>query len=342
MAEAPSTASLLPLLVFHHQPQPGHDDEMLMFSVPKQSLHERLMEHDHLAGGNNMSWTTPQGWMLIITKSSSLSSAAFLWNPLTGDKLPLPYISKEHDIPQQCKCLLSHKDPTHPACVVVLFHRTEPDMWCCRVAAGAAASYGGWRRYTYDIGDYELPESYRDPPTPRVIFGVAARQGKIYFTDTKETMGVIDFSSDDDPDFQYFNVAMVDYPEGMNSGINFLVESQDELFLVCVCFVGFDATNIGAIRAYKMDFSGEKMDSSEEQQACWRRVHDIGDFVFLLENCNMGASCAATPSGLKANWIYFMNSFIKDDATLCIFDLETEARDIAQRIRQGTDHLFPE
>ncbi|TVU27437.1 hypothetical protein EJB05_30047, partial [Eragrostis curvula] len=102
-----------------------------------------------------MSWTTPQGWMLIIIKSAAddapSSSPAFLWNPLTGDKLSLPNISKEHDIPQQCKCLLSHKDPTHHACVVVLFHRTEPDMWCCRVVAGVA--YGSWRRYTYNIGD---------------------------------------------------------------------------------------------------------------------------------------------------------------------------------------------
>ncbi|TVU27421.1 hypothetical protein EJB05_30030, partial [Eragrostis curvula] len=103
MAERPSTASLLPLFVFHHQPQPHHDDEMLMFSVSKQSLHERITEQGNLAGGNNMSWTTPQGWMLIIIKSAAddapSASPAFLWNPLTGDKLSLPNISGDYDIP---------------------------------------------------------------------------------------------------------------------------------------------------------------------------------------------------------------------------------------------------
>ncbi|TVU27501.1 hypothetical protein EJB05_30117, partial [Eragrostis curvula] len=232
---------------------------MLMFSVPKQSLHERLMEHDHLAGGNNMCWTTPQGWMLIIiTKSSSLSSPAFLLNPLTGDKLPLPDVGDEHDIPQQCKCLLSHKDPKHPSCVIVLFHRTEPDMWCCRVVAGAA--YGGWRRYTYNIA---ATTSCRRSTTILQPHGSSSASPRVKGRSTSPTQkkpwaSSISPLTTIDPDFSYFDVAMVDYPEGMNSGINWLIESQEDLFLVCVCFVGFDATNIGAVRAYKMDFSAEE------------------------------------------------------------------------------------
>ncbi|KAK3150387.1 hypothetical protein QOZ80_3AG0232530 [Eleusine coracana subsp. coracana] len=201
------------------------------------------------------------------------------------------------------------KDAMDPSCVVVLFHLEEPDMWCCRVDG----SGDGWRRYTYDIGDYELPEGYRSPPSPRVMSSVAAVQGKLYFIASSEEMGVIDFSSED-PDFQYFDVAMVDFPQGMCSGVTWLVESQDDLLLVCICFVAFDASDIGAIRVHRMDLS----------EACWRPVHDIGDFLFLLEDTNMAASCAATPLGLKGNRIYFMNNFQEDDADLRIIDLETQ------------------
>jgi len=36
----------------------------------------------------------------------------------------------------------------------------------------------------------------------------------------------------------------------------------------------------------------------------------------------MAASCPASPLGLKANRIYFMNNFLADDAGLRIFDVE--------------------
>ena len=122
---------------------------------------------------------------------------------------------------------------------------------------------------------------------------------------------------------------MVDFPQGMYSGITWLVESDDQLFLVCVCFVGFDAGSIGAINAYRMDFSAE----------AWCRVHDIGDAVILLENTNMAASCPASPLGLKANQIYFMNNFVADDADLCIFDIEWEMKEIT-RVHQRDDLLL--
>ena len=88
----------------------------------------------------------------------------------------------------------------------------------------------------------------------------------------------------------------------MSSGITWLVESSDQLFLVCVCFVGFD-------------FSTE----------AWCRVHDIGVWGCcdaLGEYRDMAASCPASPLGLKANRIYFMNNFLADDADLRIFDVE--------------------
>ena len=95
-----------------------------------------------------------------------------------------------------------------------------------------------------------------------------------------------------------------------------------------LCFVGFDAGSIGAINAYRMDFTAE----------AWCRVHDIGDAVILLENTNMAASCPASPLGLKANQIYFMNNFVADDADLCIFDIEWEMKEIT-RVHQRDDLL---
>ncbi|OEL22505.1 hypothetical protein BAE44_0016483 [Dichanthelium oligosanthes] len=123
-----------------------------------------------------------------------------------------------------------------------------------------------------------------------------------------------------DPEFHYFDVSMVDFPRGMSSGGTWLVESDDQLFLVRVCFVGFDADNIGSINVYRMDFSTE----------AWCRVRDIGDIVFLLEDANMAASCPASPLGLKANQIYFIRNLVADDADLCVFNIELEIQEITQ------------
>lgn len=90
-------------------------------------------------------------------------------------------------------------------------------------------------------------------------------------------------------------------------------------------FVGFDADNIGAIHVYKMDFS------TTTEAAAWCRVRDIGDAVFLLEDGGgMGASCQASPLGLKGNQIYFMKNFNKDDGDLCVFDIESEQQEITR------------
>jgi hypothetical protein len=153
-------------------------------------------------------------------------------------------------------------------------------------------------------------------------------QGKIYFTESSENkMCAIDFSSCTSttnhnyrPTFQSFNVPSFDLPNGLSSGATWLVESQDQLFMVVMGFISFDPNNIGAIEVHRMDFSSST-------QACWSIVHDIGDVVFLLEDTN-AASCSASALGLKGNQIFFIKNFMKDDADLCIFDLETNAQEI--------------
>ncbi|CAO2161029.1 unnamed protein product [Urochloa humidicola] len=331
----PSLSPCLPLLVFHHHNAAAATDEMLTFSVSQQRLHENTDEHGGLlaAVGDAMCWATPQGWVLLVEArhetSSSLSSspAVRLWNPCTGDELPLPDIGEEHEIPLSCRCFLSHKDPSHPACAVVLFHRAAPEIWYCHAA-------GGWRHYVYDVGDYPLPEAYR-APTKQIISMIASFQGKLYFINSPRDMGAIDFdfsSSPSTPTFQHFDVRLpVYFLPRMCSAKDWLVEWQDRLFLVSFRFVGFDPNNIGAVQVYEMDFSSPRM--------CWRTVHDIGDAVFLPEDGNVAASCKASGLGLDANRIYFMKNNMEDDADLCIFDLELSTYEIT-RVHHHDDLLL--
>jgi len=128
----------------------------------------------------------------------------------------------------------------------------------------------------------------------------------------------------DRPTFQKFNISDVGLPNGLCSGRQWLVEWQDQLFVVTIGFVAFNPNNIGGIEVHRMDFSSSTQD-------CWSRVHDIGDVVFLLEDANIAASaCPASALGLKANQIFFMKNFMDDDGDLCIFDLETNSQEITQ------------
>ena len=178
-----------------------------MFSISKRSLHENV-EHGLLAAGNSMCWTTPQCWILLLAQDhGTISSSARLWNPCLGDKLPLPDIGEEHQMPYHCRCLLSNKDPTHPGCVIVLFNDAAPDLWYCHTAGGGDnSSSPSWRHYSYNIGSD--PSSIPKPPkgkkgTPPLpsssyqgyhpLHGFHPREN-LYFTNSAG-MCVIDFSS---------------------------------------------------------------------------------------------------------------------------------------------------
>ncbi|CAN6196549.1 unnamed protein product [Urochloa humidicola] len=308
----PSPSSeLLPLLVFD-----SYKLGMHMFSVSSKSPLNNLERcYGHLRRPGNVYWATPQGWMLLMEYPSpnqgdganSSSTAAYLWNPRTGGKLPLPNIQDHYDtvsLPTS-KCLLTHSDPTHPDCFVVILLLFKngiiaPHMWFCRI------SCGGWRNYAYEM------------PNHRFISVVTACRGKLYFKNTAGSMGTIDFSptlADSGllPVIQYFDVGEIRFPHGMGSANRWLVESHDQLFLVYMFF--HDSSNsIGAIHAYKMDFEAR----------AWRRVHDIGDLVVFIKGTNEATSCAATPVGLKGNQIYFIKRVKDDDAYLCTFDLEVD------------------
>ncbi|KAF8704147.1 hypothetical protein HU200_031640 [Digitaria exilis] len=111
-----------------------------------------------------------------------------------------------------------------------------------------------------------------------VIAEVAALRGKLHFTSLEsrqEKMCIVDLDFPHDhrhpptAEFRRFDVPDIHkFPQDMCSGTIFLVESLEELFAVCICYVDFDVENIGAVLVYKMDFSG---DESQEPLG-WRRV----------------------------------------------------------------------
>jgi hypothetical protein len=78
-------------------------------------------------------------------------------SPATSFPYQISQIEEEHRFPQTCRCLLSHKDPTRPGCVVVLFHPSTPDLWYCQVIIDnddddKTSTRWSWRHYSYDIG----------------------------------------------------------------------------------------------------------------------------------------------------------------------------------------------
>jgi hypothetical protein len=220
----------------------------VLISVADKTLHKNPDRFSHLFPATTLYWNTPQGWMLImVPPQPHAPSAAYLWNPSNGDELPLPSVQENHGLCVLWRCLLSHKYPSHPGCVVVLLCSGESVVWYCHVAAG-----GRWRRCAYDI-------------ITRIGTSLAAScRGKLYFVKLGvESMGVIDFPSTpagNNADyqrlvFQDFDVIPgIKSPHGMSSGNYWLLESHDQLFLVCTFFAdGVGDGDVGARRPRLQD-----------------------------------------------------------------------------------------
>jgi hypothetical protein len=329
----------LPLLVFEHQPtqtetaraheDDGHDGvrEMIMFSISEERTYTGEARPAMLSPEDKMCSATPQGWILITQDAPPWQ--AWLWHPLTGETIPLPPIQDDHYIPTNSSCLLTHSSAGHPDCAVVVLDVCDPNMWFCRINGGSSRA---WGQHTYDVGEYILPDKDDDStPTKKIIPNVvAALGGKLHFvfseSNNKYEMGVVDLDfSTPSPTAELRTLEGVDaatsFPEGMCSGVPWLLESEGELFQVSVCFQGFDAHDVGAVLVHRMDFDGDR-------GGRWRRVHDIGDRVFLLPHDGNAVSCSASACSLQGNRVYFMKNFVQDDGNLCIYDLKDQVMKI--------------
>jgi len=310
--------------------------KMLIYSLSERSIvyttHGRPRPQPQIMmDGNNFCLSTPQGWVLILGQASD----AWLWHPLTGETITLPPIQDDHYIPVNCNCLLTHNSAAHPDCAVVLLDVADPLMWFCRVNGGTDRR---WGQHTYDIGDCDIPEEFRtsSTPTKNVIPNVAALRGKLHFffiESNQHKMCIVDLDFPPDhasppaAEFHEFDVNNLEFPDDLCSGTICLVESMDELFAVCICYVDFDPTNIGAVVIYKMEFCGEK-------PVAWHRVHGIGeDRAFLLTEMNMATWCSASAhNNLQGNTICFLKKSLVsgDNRDLCIYDIQKQTMEIVQ------------
>lgn len=335
----PQVLSSVPLLVYEYEDPavvhpagstPTAAAKMLMYSLPERSIVYTHDSRPQAMEGNFFS--TPQGW-LVILGHGEVTSEASMWHPLTGETITLPPIHDDHHIPTNCKCLLTHNSAAHPDCAVVLLDVADPLMWFCRVNGGADRR---WGQHTYDIGNYEFLDEFRTPSTPtkKVIGSVAALKGKLHFCfmeshQNKMCVVDLDFPSDHGhpptAEFHEFDVSPefgIKFPDGICS--IHLVESMDELFAVCVFYVGFDPTNVSAARIFKME------DSCGEETVAWHRVDDIGDRAFLLTGTNMATWCSASTNNLKGSTLYFFLDFLLGDRDLYIYDVQEQSMETVQ------------
>ncbi|CAO2161192.1 unnamed protein product [Urochloa humidicola] len=100
--------------------------------------------------------------------------------------------------------------------------------------------------------------------------------------------------------------------------LSYLLESCEDLFLVCLFYRGCNFKHLEEVATYKLDFSKRE----------WCKVADIGDRAFLLASPNFATSCSAIEHGLKKGCVYFANDLLGDSNDFHIFDLKEGTREL--------------
>ncbi|CAO2204510.1 unnamed protein product [Urochloa humidicola] len=326
-----AAAASFPLLVYDHGEQP--DNSQIALSVADGSSRTyRLPEMR-----NSRCLETPQGLALMVDNASLQCS---LWNPQTGEKTPLP--AMDEPPPEHCRCLVSDTGSSPPPWVadgaappeslVLVSDLARPQLLFCRVQGGAAAA---WVRQPYDMGRYEIPGF---PPTVRAIHAMAVLMGMVFFLHPgEEAVGALvsfaaaaagDPSSAAPPrplGFTGFDAPLPtlqrkEEVKELSATKSYLLESNRELFLVRLLFVGTALERIEEVGACVMDFA--------EHQ--WRRVVGIGDAAFLLGPDGFAASCPAAEHGLKEGCVYFACDDLGDSNDFHVFDLKDGTRELVR------------
>jgi hypothetical protein len=240
---------------------------------------------------NKIICPTTHGFMLARDPSSL---ATFLWSPQSRVKIELPPLGHEieDDLLIECTCLLSGK-PTTPNCVVVLAQPDVPVIWYCHIGEDSHH----WTKHEYDIGTRQALPEWDLPEEKVLITPIAACHGKFYFNSTSISLDVIDFC----PAPVFSSISMDDAIDDVSDeggGVSvFLVESNDELYMVSLF------SPLGVTKPYT-GASVQRMDFSKQQ---WCEVDDLGGRVFLLSPYVFGASCSGGEAGLRRNCVYFVD-----------------------------------
>ncbi|KAL6896814.1 hypothetical protein ACP4OV_007386 [Aristida adscensionis] len=251
-------------------------DQPVFFSFPGEN---KAISPDELGITeltNTNCWATPQGWVLV--RSAASSSTCLLDPHSNGYKIELPHLPTDSLSPY-CSCLL--------CCFVLLVETDAPIIWYCRIVGDDDKA--AWVRHEYDIGTLPLPDLGEGCSEKLVISPVTACQGKVYFNaNLEEGLHVLDLCSPT-PVFSFIAIRNA-IPSPLGGQKVFMVESQQELFVVCLL-------PQDRIIVHRMDFS--------EQE--WRPVDDIGDRVLLLSSWYFAAARPAEEEcGLERNCVYMV------------------------------------
>ncbi|KAF7063722.1 hypothetical protein CFC21_070218 [Triticum aestivum] len=326
LAEESNVSAAFPLLVL--EPPPDSDrSSYKVFSLPDQ----KLQDVPPFLPSKKVCLATPQGWVLVLSSSDSSSDDAgtHLLNPKDGSRIELPTL-KDDEVPWTCRCVLSNVVAA-PGCSVLVFDHASPVMWFCRVGQDLR-----WSRHGYDIGCFDLPLPGSPPINiKRHFVDVAAVNGRFFFCESNDSLGTLDFHTDDasgEPEARLGAIAVpcVEVPFGITA--TYVLESCNDLFLVHIPFHGMCVDQPGELRVYQMDFS---------EPPAWRKTDCIGDRAFLLGRSNFAASCSASGCGLKPNCVYWVNSLSEKNSDLHVLGLQDGSSEIVKQFENVLDVRKP-
>ncbi|CAL5081194.1 unnamed protein product [Urochloa decumbens] len=282
------------------------DATLSFYSIPsKQLLRRRVAEME-----GHRYWTTPQGWLLMASRTSP---ATFLWDPFTGARISLPPdrdgFLRGDDRPKRCLLSSNRVAAADQDCLVLVVDLANTVLWYCRLgnAGGKHDDGSRWLKHEYEFaaaGGAALDD---------VLWGMRSLTsvGGKFFMSLIDSVVTLDFSPAGAPLFAVIpadmNAARWRPPSG---GVltTELVESQGSLF--CVSFSSSDLHMrfVAGIGVFKLDLAAQ----------AWVRAESLGGRAFLVHD-EFGASLDAEEVGLKGDCVYYC---MPNDKGLYVHDMK--------------------
>ncbi|CAL5064649.1 unnamed protein product [Urochloa decumbens] len=296
-AASPLDRRLAPLLLFENDRKTADethlasdgDATLFFYSIPsKQLMRRRVAEME-----GHRYWTTPQGWLLMASRTSPVT---FLWDPFTGARVDLPADLDgflRGDAPIK-RCLLSSNNPTV--------------LWHCRLGNAEGGDDGGggrWLKHEYDF-------AAAGGATLNGVLQAMQRLtsvGDKFFTSLINKVVALDFSPAG-PQFAVIDTNKAAHrrpPSGCVSTTE-LVESQGSLFRVSFSSSDLHMPFVAGIGVFKLDLAAQ----------AWVRAESLGGRAFLVHD-GFGASLDPQEVGLKGDCVYYC---MRNDKGLYVHDME--------------------